>query len=59
MTGDLDPQLDGEAIVTAGDVAMIVHGLEPGQAVAVAVRRGRDEVKVTLTLGGAPRAKPK
>jgi serine protease Do len=57
--GDVLAEFDGEAVASAADVTLILHGLDPGQGVALVVHRGPDTVRLKLTLGrAAPPPKP-
>lgn len=49
--GDVVTHFDGEPITSPSDVALILHGKDPGQRVDLEVRRGAATQRLTITLG--------
>jgi len=52
--GDVITAVDGQAVTDARDLSLHIAGENPGTTVNLAVWRGREEVKVPVTLGEFP-----
>jgi S1-C subfamily serine protease len=54
QSGDVVLEADGEPVESANDIQNAVAAKKPGDKVQLKVRRGDDELTVTVTLGTRP-----
>lgn len=54
MPGDVILKIEGDAVPSPGNVVAAVGGRKPGTPVGIALKRGKLDKLVTVTLGGAP-----